>query len=89
MEKIVCIAKSRKMRDSLLLTFLSLVGEHAKVVALGRPLDDAIGSNDGDGLTILDADTRNAIAQQILPLKRRCEDLKRKLSEMPKDMFYK
>ena len=88
MEKVVCIAKTRKMRDTLLLTFLSLVGEHGRVIALGRPLDDAIGGNEGDGLTILDSDTRNAIAKELEPLKRKVEDLKRKLSEMPKNMFY-
>ena len=87
MERVVCIAKTRKMRDSLLGTFLSLLRNKERVLALGRPLDDEIDSNADDHLSIFDSDTRASIAKSLEPLKSKVEDLKKKLAEMPNDMF--
>ena len=87
MERVVCIAKTRKMRDSLLVTFLSLLRNKERVLALGRPLDDEIDSNADEHLSIFDSDTRASIAKTLEPLKLKVEDLKKKLAELPNNMF--
>ena len=86
-EKVVCIAKTRKMRMSLLNILLSLLLDKGQVIALGRPLGDDIDSDADEQLSIFDHDTRASIVTKIQPLKTAFDSLKKQLDSMPSNMF--